>query len=90
MGTAETRHAIELANAALPARRSKTAKERSIILRKWFELIMANQEDLASIMTSEQGKPLAESRGEIAYAASFIEWFSEEGRRVYGDVVRKP
>ena len=87
MGTAETRRAIELANAALPAWRSKTAKERSIVLRKWFELIIANQEDLASIMTSEQGKPVAESRGEIAYAASFIEWFSEEGRRVYGDVI---
>jgi succinate-semialdehyde dehydrogenase/glutarate-semialdehyde dehydrogenase len=87
MGTVETRRAIELANAALPAWRSKTAKERSIILRKWFELIMANQEDLAWILTSEQGKPLAESRGEIAYAASFIEWFAVEGRHVYGDVI---
>jgi succinate-semialdehyde dehydrogenase/glutarate-semialdehyde dehydrogenase len=87
MSTAETRRAIEFAHAALPAWRSKTAKERAAILRRWFELIMANQEDLASIMTSEQGKPLAESRGEIAYAASFIEWFSEEGRRVYGDVI---
>ena len=87
MGRGETRRAIELAHAALPAWRSKTAKERSIVLRKWFELIMANQEDLASIMTSKQGKPLAESRGEIAYVASFIEWFSEEGRRVYGDVI---
>lgn len=87
MGTDETRRAIEAANAALPAWRAKTAKERSTILRRWFELMMANQEDLAIIMTAEQGKPLAESRGEIAYAAAFIEWFAEEGKRVYGDTI---
>jgi succinate-semialdehyde dehydrogenase/glutarate-semialdehyde dehydrogenase len=87
MGAAETRRAIEAANAAWPAWRSKTAKERSTILRKWADLMMANQEDLAIIMTAEQGKPLVESRGEIAYAASFIEWFAEEGRRVYGDTI---
>ena len=87
MGVAETRRAIEAANAAFPAWRAKTAKERSIILRRWFELMMANQEDLAQLMTAEQGKPLAESRGEIAYAASFIEWFAEEGKRIYGDTI---
>ena len=87
MGAGETRRAIEAANAALPAWRAKTAKERANILRKWFELMMANQEDLARLMTAEQGKPLAESRGEIAYAASFIEWFAEEGKRVYGDTI---
>jgi len=87
VGAAETRRAIEAANAAWPAWRAKTAKERSAILRKWAELMMANQEDLAVIMTAEQGKPLTESRGEIAYAASFIEWFAEEGRRVYGDTI---
>jgi succinate-semialdehyde dehydrogenase/glutarate-semialdehyde dehydrogenase len=87
MGAAETRRAIEAAEAALPGWRAKTAKERAQILRRWFELMMANQEDLAALMTAEQGKPLAESRGEIAYAASFIEWFGEEGKRVYGDVI---
>jgi succinate-semialdehyde dehydrogenase/glutarate-semialdehyde dehydrogenase len=87
MGAGETRRAIEAANAAWPAWRAKTAKERSAILRKWAELMMANQEDLAIIMTAEQGKPLTESRGEIAYAASFIEWFAEEGRRIYGDTI---
>ncbi|MEI6206418.1 MAG: NADP-dependent succinate-semialdehyde dehydrogenase [Desulfuromonadales bacterium] len=87
MGTDETRRAIESANSALPAWRSKTAKERSAVLRRWFELMMANQEDLAVIMTAEQGKPLAESKGEIAYAASFIEWFAEEGKRIYGDTI---
>ena len=87
MGTDETRRAIESANCALPAWRAKTAKERSVILRRWFELMMANQEDLAIIMTAEQGKPLAESKGEIAYAASFIEWFAEEGKRLYGDTI---
>jgi succinate-semialdehyde dehydrogenase/glutarate-semialdehyde dehydrogenase len=87
MGTAETRRAIEAADAALPAWRAKTAKERSNILRKWFDLMMANQDDLAAIMTAEQGKPLAEAKGEIAYAASFIEWFAEEAKRVYGDVI---
>ena len=87
MGTEETRRAIEAANRALPAWRARTARERSTILRRWFELIMANQADLAVIMTAEQGKPLAESKGEIAYAASFIEWFAEEGKRVYGDTI---
>jgi len=87
MGTAETRRAIEAANAALPGWKAKTAKERAKILRKWFDLMMENQEDLAVLMTSEQGKPISEARGEIAYAAAFIEWFAEEGKRVYGDVI---
>ncbi len=87
MGQAETRRAIEAANAAWPAWRAKTAKERAAILRKWFELMMANVEDLAVLMTVEQGKPLTESRGEIAYGASFIEWFAEEGKRIYGDTI---
>ena len=87
MGVTETRRAIEAANVAWPAWRAKTAKERSIILRKWFDLMMANQEDLAKLMTVEQGKPIAESRGEIAYGASFIEWFAEEGKRIYGDTI---
>src|SRR5262244_619401 len=90
MGASETRRAIEAANAAMPAWRAKTAKERSNILRKWFDLMMANQEDLAQILTAEQGKPLAEARGEIAYGASFIEWFAEEGKRVYGDTIPSP
>jgi len=89
-GAAETSAAIEAANAALPAWRAKSGKERSHVLRRWFELLMQNQEDLAQIMTAEQGKPLAEARGEIAYAASFIEWFSEEAKRVYGDVMPHP
>ncbi|WP_417517223.1 NADP-dependent succinate-semialdehyde dehydrogenase [Minwuia sp.] len=87
MGTDETRRAIEAANAALPAWRAKLAKERAAILRKWFDLMMENQDDLAKLMTAEQGKPLAESKGEIAYAASFIEWFAEEAKRVYGDTI---
>ncbi|MGE4371465.1 MAG: NADP-dependent succinate-semialdehyde dehydrogenase [Xanthobacter sp.] len=87
MGAEETRRAIEAANKALPAWRAKTAKERAVILRRWFELIMAAQEDLAQLMTAEQGKPLGEARGEVAYGASFIEWFAEEGKRVYGDVI---
>jgi succinate-semialdehyde dehydrogenase / glutarate-semialdehyde dehydrogenase len=87
VGVAETRRAIEAADRALPAWRAKTAKERSVILRRWHELMMANQEDLAVLMTSEQGKPLGESRGEIDYASSFIEWFAEETRRVYGDTI---
>ncbi|SPD67666.1 succinate-semialdehyde dehydrogenase (plasmid) [Cupriavidus taiwanensis] len=90
LGAEQTRQAIEAANRALPAWRARTAKERSALLRKWFELIMANQEDLARIMTAEQGKPIAEARGEIAYAASFIEWFAEEGKRVYGDTIPAP
>jgi len=87
MGAAETRRAIAAADAALPAWRAKLAKERAAILRRWFDLMMANQEDLAKIMTAEQGKPLAEARGEIAYSASFIEWFSEEAKRIYGDTI---
>jgi len=87
MGAAETRRAIEAAKAAFPAWAAKTAKERAVILRRWYDLMMANQEDLATLMTAEQGKPLAESKGEIAYAAAFIEWFAEEGKRVYGDTI---
>jgi succinate-semialdehyde dehydrogenase / glutarate-semialdehyde dehydrogenase len=87
MGTAETRRAIEAANAAWPMWRSKTGKERAALLRKWYELIVAHQEDLATLMTSEQGKPLAEARGEVLYGASFIEWFSEEAKRIYGDTI---
>jgi succinate-semialdehyde dehydrogenase/glutarate-semialdehyde dehydrogenase len=87
MGAAEARRAIEAAKRAWPAWRAKTAKERAVILRKWFDLMMASQEDLAQILTAEQGKPLAEARGEIAYGASFIEWFAEEGKRAYGDVI---
>ncbi|MCU0613475.1 MAG: NAD-dependent succinate-semialdehyde dehydrogenase [Desulfobacterales bacterium] len=87
MGAAETRLAIDAANAAWPSWRAKTAKERAKILHHWFCLMMENQEDLALIMTAEQGKPLTESRGEITYAASFIEWFAEEGKRLYGDVI---
>jgi succinate-semialdehyde dehydrogenase/glutarate-semialdehyde dehydrogenase len=79
--------AVAAAYKAFPAWAAKTAKERAVILRRWYELIMANQEDLAVLMTAEQGKPLAESRGEIAYAASFVEWFGEEAKRVYGDVI---
>ena len=86
-GADETRRAIEAAERALPAWRAQTGKERAVILRRWFELILAHQEDLAQIMTAEQGKPLSESRGEIAYAASFIEWFGEEAKRVYGDTI---
>lgn len=87
MGATETRKAIEAANAAWPAWRTMTAKERGSILRKWYELMIAHQDDLALIMTIEQGKPLAEARGEIAYAASFLEWFAEEGKRTYGETI---
>ena len=90
LGAAETREAIEAANRAWPAWRARTAKERSAILAQWYALMLANQDDLALIMTSEQGKPLAEARGEIAYAASFIQWFSEEAKRVYGDTIPAP
>jgi len=82
-----TQAAIHAAAAAFPAWAARTAKERSVILRRWFDLMMANQQDLARLMTAEQGKPLAEAAGEIAYAAGYIEWFSEEARRVYGDVI---
>ena len=87
MGAAETRRAIEAAELALPAWRALTAKERAVKLRRWFELLMENQDDLGRLMTLEQGKPLAEAKGEIAYAASFIEWFAEEAKRVYGDTI---
>jgi succinate-semialdehyde dehydrogenase/glutarate-semialdehyde dehydrogenase len=87
MGASETRRAIEAAHAAFPAWAAKTAKERAQILRRWHDLMMANQEDLAMLMTAEQGKPLAEAKGEVAYAASFLEWFGEEGKRLYGDVI---
>ena len=86
-GAAETRRAIEAANAALPAWRALTAKQRSTLLRKWFDLMLANADDLALILTTEQGKPLAEAKGEVMYGASFIEWFAEEGKRIYGDVI---
>ncbi|HEY2464651.1 MAG TPA: NADP-dependent succinate-semialdehyde dehydrogenase [Steroidobacteraceae bacterium] len=87
MGAAETRRAIAAAAAALPAWRARTAKERAIIMRRWFELMTENQQDLATLMTAEQGKPLAESKTEILYAASFIEWFGEEAKRLYGDII---
>ena len=87
LGASETRQAIEAANRAFPAWSKKTAKERAVILRKWFDLLLANQEDLAKLMTLEQGKPLAESKGEVAYAGAFIEWFAEEGKRIYGDTI---
>jgi succinate-semialdehyde dehydrogenase/glutarate-semialdehyde dehydrogenase len=87
MGAAETHRAIEAANSAFPAWRARTASERSTLLRRWFELILEHQQDLALLMTAEQGKPLAEAQGEIRYAASFIEWFAEEGKRVYGDTI---
>jgi succinate-semialdehyde dehydrogenase/glutarate-semialdehyde dehydrogenase len=88
--TVETRRAIEAANAAFPQWRKRTVKERAACLRKWFNLMMEAQEDLALIMTLEQGKPLAESRGEIAYGANYIEWFAEEGKRMYGDTIPHP
>ncbi|MGA2510858.1 MAG: NADP-dependent succinate-semialdehyde dehydrogenase [Candidatus Acidiferrales bacterium] len=87
LGGAETRQAIEAANRAFPAWSKRTAKERAAVLRRWFDLMMENQEDLARLMTLEQGKPLTESRGEVAYAAAFLEWFGEEAKRVYGDVI---
>ena len=87
MGASETHRAIDAASRSFPAWKEKTAQERARLLRKWFELVLENQGDLAILMTAEQGKPLAESREEIAYAASFIEWFAEEGKRIYGDVI---
>jgi len=87
LGVAETRQAIGAAAAAWPAWRSRTGKDRAAILRRWFDLIVANKDDLAAVMTAEQGKPLAESAGEVLYGASFIEWFAEEGKRIYGDVI---
>ncbi|MCX8017900.1 MAG: aldehyde dehydrogenase family protein, partial [Rhodocyclaceae bacterium] len=90
MGVAETRRAIEAAERAWPAWRALTAKERSACLRRWHALILAHVDDLARLMTAEQGKPLAEAKGEALYAASFVEWFAEEGKRVYGDVIPAP
>ncbi|MFX7681265.1 NAD-dependent succinate-semialdehyde dehydrogenase [Acinetobacter baumannii] len=90
MGKAEAERAIEAAKEAWPLWKNKTAKDRSIILKKWFDLIISNVDELAFILTSEQGKPLAEAKGEILYAASFIEWFAEEAKRVYGDIIPSP
>ncbi|WP_219117885.1 NADP-dependent succinate-semialdehyde dehydrogenase [Janthinobacterium sp. UMAB-56] len=90
MGAAETRRAIEAANAAWPAWRKKTAKERAAVLRRWHDLILENADDLALIMTTEQGKPLPEAKGEVQFGASFIEWFAEEGKRVAGDTLQSP
>ena len=87
LGAAETTKAIDAAEAALPAWSKKTAKERAQILRRWFDLLIADTEPLAQLMTAEQGKPLAESRGEVAYGASFVEWFAEEGKRAYGRTI---
>jgi succinate-semialdehyde dehydrogenase/glutarate-semialdehyde dehydrogenase len=87
LGADEARQAIAAAEAAWPAWRGKTAKERSILLRKWYDLLMANQEDLGRIMTAEQGKPFAEAKGEVAYGASFVEWFAEEAKRVNGETL---
>ncbi len=90
MGAGETQRAIEAANQALPAWRGHTAKQRSEIMQRWYALMLAHQDDLARLMTLEQGKPLAEARGEILYAASFIQWFAEEAKRAYGDVIPSP
>lgn len=89
-GAEETRRAVEAANGALPAWRARTAKDRAAILRRWYELMLEHKEALARIMTAEQGKPLAEARGEVIYGASFIEWFAEEAKRIYGDVIPSP
>ena len=90
LGRAETRAAIDAAEQAFPAWRRRPAKERAAIMRRWFDLMMASEDDLATLMTTEQGKPLGESRGEVAYAASFLEWFGEEAKRVYGDTIPAP
>lgn len=90
LGADEARAAIAAAERALPAWRALTAKDRAALLRRWFELVLAHQEDLALLMVAEQGKPLAEARGEIQYAASFIEWFAEEAKRTYGDIIPSP
>ena len=87
LGAAETRAAIEAADRALPAWRKKTAKERAAAVRKWYELMLQHQDDLARLMTTEQGKVLTESKDEVVYAASFLEWFAEEAKRVYGDTI---
>jgi succinate-semialdehyde dehydrogenase / glutarate-semialdehyde dehydrogenase len=90
LDAATVQQAVDAAEAAWPAWRRRSAKDRAAVLRRWFDAIMDHQEDLARLMTAEQGKPLAEARGEIAYAASFVEWFAEEGKRVYGDVIPSP
>ena len=90
MGAAETRRAIDAAKNAWVDWRRKPAKDRSALLRRWYDLMLANIEDLGKLMTAEQGKPLAEAKGEVAYAASFIEWFAEEAKRVYGDTIPSP
>ena len=90
MGAAETQRAIAAAQAAFPAWSALPAKERSKILRKWFDLIIANADDLALLLTTEQGKPLAEAKGEVIYGASFVEWFAEEGKRAYGRTIPAP
>ena len=90
MGAIETKRAIDAANAAWPAWRKRTARERSLILRKWNDLMLENADDLALIMTAEQGKPLAEAKGEVAYAASFLEWFGEQAKRIEGDTLQSP
>lgn len=90
MGRAETRRAIEAAERAQKQWRAKSAKERALVLRKWFDLVMQHQDDLARIMTLEQGKPLAEAKGEIAYGAAYLEWYAEEGKRAYGDIIPGP
>ena len=89
-GVAETRQAIEAAGAAWPDWQAKTAKERAAILRRWYDLMLENKDDLAAIMTAEQGKPLFESAGEVMYGASFVEWFAEEAKRIYGDTIPAP
>src|SRR5260370_40333315 len=90
MGGVGAQRAVDAAGAGLPAWRRCTAADRSRLLRRWFDTILAHAGDLARILTAEQGKPLVEARGEIAYAASFIEWFAEEGKRVYGDTISSP
>ena len=90
LGSAETTAAIDAAMPAQKAWAARTAKDRAMVMRKWYELIMANAEDLAVILTAEMGKPIAEARGEIAYGASFIDWFAEEARRICGDVMESP
>ncbi|MFM6906229.1 MAG: aldehyde dehydrogenase family protein, partial [Acinetobacter tjernbergiae] len=90
MGKAEAERAIQAAVAGWAAWKNRTAKDRSTVLKKWFDLMVAHADELAFILTSEQGKPLAEARGEILYAASFVEWFAEEAKRVYGDIVPSP
>ena len=90
MGTSETRRAILAAKNAWRGWREKTARERGVILRRWYDLVLENKNDLATIMTLEQGRPLIDAKNEVAYAASFIDWYAEEGKRIYGDVIPQP